>query len=209
MIIQIIGFIAASLTTLSFVPQAIKTWRSRSTDDLSPFMFALFCIGVLSWLIYGIFKQDPPIIIANFVTFILAGIIMYFIIVKTKVRRIAHIGIYVYDLEKMKEFYVDKFSATTSSKYNNPQKNFSSYFLTFSSGAKLELMHNPGIMGSVKDKWQMHVAISVGKKHIVDTLTEKLQKDGVEILSSPRRTNDGYYESVVIDPEGNLIEITE
>jgi len=99
-----LDLLLASLTTISFIPQAVKTWRSRSTDDLSPFMFALFSIGVFSWLMYGVFKKDLPIILANSITFILAGFIMYFILKNRKVCRITHIGIYVNDIENMKSF---------------------------------------------------------------------------------------------------------
>jgi lactoylglutathione lyase len=207
--VQIIGFIAASLTTISFVPQAVKTWHSRSTDDLSPFMFALFCLGVFSWLLYGIFKKDLPIILANSITFILAGLIMFFIIRNRRVCRIAHMGIYVKDLEKMKTFYVDKFSASAGIKYFNNHTKFSSYFLTFTSGAQLELMHIPEFTEAANNNTKLHVAISVGNKKAVNKLTEKLLKNGVEIISMPRITGDGFYESTIRDPEGNQIEITE
>jgi lactoylglutathione lyase len=209
MIVQIIGFIAASLTTISFIPQAVKTWRSRSTDDLSPFMFALFSIGVFSWLMYGVFKKDLPIILANSITFILAGFIMYFILKNRKVCRITHIGIYVNDIENMKKFYVDKFSATSGKIYNNSEKKFSSYFITFSSGAKLEIMHISEFTDGLNSKTQVHFAISVGNKNSVNELTNKLMKNGVKIISMPRTTGDGNYESVICDPEGNQIEITE
>jgi lactoylglutathione lyase len=206
---QIIGFIAATLTTISFLPQAIKTWRTHSTDDLSPLMFALFCAGVFSWLIYGIVIHDTPIILANFITLILAGSIMYFIIRNREMRRISHIGIHVKDLEKMKSFYTEKFSVRASKRYDNPKKRFSSYFLTFSSGAHLELIHISWSDGEINNKNFGHIAISVGNKHSVDIITNSLLKDGVEIISMPRTTGNGFYESLVSDPEGNQIEITE
>lgn len=77
-LVTIIGLMAGSLTTISFLPQVIKTWRSRSAKDLSLSMFLSFSIGVLLWLIYGILLQDLPIIISNLITLILAGTILYF-----------------------------------------------------------------------------------------------------------------------------------
>jgi MtN3 and saliva related transmembrane protein len=77
-IIELIGIVAGILTTISFLPQVIKTWRYRSAKDLSLTMFICFCLGVFLWLIYGIYVNSKPIIIANFVTFILAGTILYF-----------------------------------------------------------------------------------------------------------------------------------
>lgn len=71
-LIQILGLIAGSLTTLSFLPQVIKTYRSRSAKDLSLAMFLVFCIGVMLWIIYGLLKNDTPLIIANLITFLLA-----------------------------------------------------------------------------------------------------------------------------------------
>jgi MtN3 and saliva related transmembrane protein len=77
-IIELIGIVAGILTTISFLPQVIKTWRYRSAKDLSLTMFICFSLGVFLWLIYGIYVNSKPIIIANFVTFILAGTILYF-----------------------------------------------------------------------------------------------------------------------------------
>jgi lactoylglutathione lyase len=207
--LEIIGFIAATLTTAAFVPQALKTWHTRSTDDLSPVMFILFCIGVFGWLVYGIYKHDLPMIFANSLTLILGCFIMYFIIQKKIAYRISHIGLCVHDLEKMKQFYMDKFSAKADKKYRNTKKNFTSYFLTFSSGARLELMHTPGFYKEEENNNRVHLAISVGDNRSIDMLTEKLRKEGVKIVCEPRTTGDGFYESIVCDPEGNRIEITE
>ncbi|MCA2811257.1 MAG: SemiSWEET transporter [Microcystis sp. M090S1] len=77
-IIELIGIVAGILTTVSFLPQVMKTWRYRSAKDLSLTMFICFCLGVFLWLIYGIYVSSKPIIVANFVTFILAGTILYF-----------------------------------------------------------------------------------------------------------------------------------
>ncbi|MBA7582932.1 hypothetical protein ES708_24870 [subsurface metagenome] len=207
-IIQTIGFISAILTTSAFLPQAIKTWRTRSTEDLSPMMFALFFLGIIGWLIYGILRSDLPMILANAITICLAGIIMFFIIRPDNTRKIAHLGLYVNDLENMKDFYVGMFKARAGEKYDNPYKGFSSYFLTFSTGAKLELMHKASIEEpEIKTEWG-HVAISTGSTDAVNSLIEKLRFKGVPVLSEPRYTGDGYYECIVCDPENNLIEIS-
>ncbi len=126
---------------------------------------------------------------------------------------IDHIAIWVNDLENMKQFYVKYFGATTNQKYHNPKKNFNSYFLTFESGARLELMQKPEIPQNLNNTIDQyiglnHFAVSVGSKNNVDELTEKLRNDGYEVIGEPRTTGDGYYESVVFDPEKNRIEIT-
>lgn len=76
--IQILGLAAGSLTTAAFLPQVVKTWRSRSAKDLSLGMFSLFCLGVLLWLIYGLMVQDIPVIAANLVTLMLASTLLFF-----------------------------------------------------------------------------------------------------------------------------------
>ncbi|MEO0468193.1 MAG: VOC family protein [Bacteroidota bacterium] len=127
--------------------------------------------------------------------------------------KIEHLAIWVKDIEKMKHFYESYFSAQAGTLYHNPHKAFTSYFLSFSSGCRLELMHKPSI-ASLSDEngtehlGIIHFAISVGSKEAVDRLTEKIGHDGYTIAGRPRTTGDGYYESVVLDPEGNRIEIT-
>jgi lactoylglutathione lyase len=127
--------------------------------------------------------------------------------------KIEHIAIWSRDIEKLKDFYQHYFQATANEKYFNPKKNFESYFLSFQDGCRLEIMQMPGIPASTNDVHKqfmglIHFAISVGSKDAVDTLTEQLRQDGHEIVGEPRTTGDGYYESVVLDPEGNRIEIT-
>lgn len=127
--------------------------------------------------------------------------------------KIDHIAIWVNDLETMRIFYEKYFEASSNTKYHNPTKNFSSYFLSFKSGARLELMQKPEIpqnLNSAIDQYigLNHFAMSVGSKENVDTLTETLRKDGYKIIGEPRTTGDGYYESVTLDPEQNRIEIT-
>ena len=127
--------------------------------------------------------------------------------------KIEHIAIWAKDIEKLKNFYTNYFQARAGLKYFNAKKNFESYFLSFDSGCRLEVMQMPGIPESKNDALQqftgiIHFAISVESKEIVDTLTERLRNDGYKIVGEPRTTGDGYYESVVLDPEGNRIEIT-
>ena len=125
--------------------------------------------------------------------------------------RIEHIAIWVQDLEKMRSFYLKYFPVASNEKYTNSSKHFSSYFLSFEQGARIELMHRTGIIDK-GDQGQhyglAHFAISLGSKDQVDELTERLRQDGHSIMGEPRITGDGYYESVIADPEGNLIELT-
>ncbi|WP_295200777.1 VOC family protein [uncultured Chryseobacterium sp.] len=126
---------------------------------------------------------------------------------------IDHIAIWVDDLERMREFYVTYFQMVSNEKYMNPKKGFTSYFLTFGeSKIRLELMNRADITEEPYNrglhKGIAHLAVSVGDKKAVDLLTERLRADGYEIVGEPRTTGDGYYESVVLDPEGNHIEIT-
>lgn len=127
--------------------------------------------------------------------------------------KIEHIAIWTSDLEKMKDFYLHFFELESNEKYYNPKKQFSSYFLSFKKGARIELMHRPDISEFMDKKdtnlGLAHFAISVGSKEKVDTITETIRKNGFKVIGEPRTTGDGYYESVIADPEGNLIEITE
>jgi len=126
--------------------------------------------------------------------------------------KIEHLAIWVTDIEEMRSFYEKYFNAKAGEKYVNTKKNFTSYFLSFLEGTRLELMHKPEIAAVQKQGNNrlgiIHFAISIGSKDKVDSLTEGLRKDGFEIVGEPRTTGDGYYESVVLDPEGNQIEIT-
>lgn len=127
--------------------------------------------------------------------------------------RMEHIAIWAEDLESMKLFYTEFFHMQCSEKYVNKLKGFSSYFLSFEDGARIEIMHRPDILKQPGKKDSTfgltHIAISVGSKEVVDQLTEKIRNKGFRVHGEPRTTGDGYYESVVLDPEGNLVEITE
>lgn len=126
---------------------------------------------------------------------------------------IDHIAVWVADLEKMKDFYTFYFGGIPGQKYFNPKTQFSSYFISFDTGCRLELMHRPSLVKTDKNErfnqlGIVHFAISAGSEEEVDTLTEKLREAGYGIIGEPRTTGDGYYESVALDPEGNQIEIT-
>ena len=126
---------------------------------------------------------------------------------------IHHIAVWVADLEKMKNFYVKYFHCTSNDGYTNPKTSFTSYFLTFGDGIKLELMEMPSVAETKNriDKQFLglaHIAVSVGSKAHVDQLTDQLVQDGFALASAPRTTGDGYYESCIFDPEFNRIEIT-
>jgi lactoylglutathione lyase len=128
--------------------------------------------------------------------------------------RIAHVAIWTADLDRLVAFYSRYFGAAAGAKYINPRRRFESYFLTFDDGARLELMRIPALRDvapageGVEDAGLAHLAISTGSESAVDELTEKLRRDGHRIVAEPRRTGDGYYESIALDPDGNRIEIT-
>ncbi len=126
---------------------------------------------------------------------------------------IEHIAIWTPDLERLKIFYETYFGAQSGEKYTNPAHQFESYFLTFASGPRLELMHMATIPASQNDPNRqftglIHLAFAVGSEAAVDALTERLRRDGYRVVDSPRRTGDGYYESVIFDPDHNRVEIT-
>lgn len=126
--------------------------------------------------------------------------------------KIEHVAIYVQDLERMKGFYETYFSATSNEMYHNLKTGLQTYFLSFEGGTRLELMARPDSCQQEKSYFRegfTHLAFSVGSKALVDRLTSRLEKDGFKVISGPRVTGDGYYESCVLDPENNQIEITE
>lgn len=126
--------------------------------------------------------------------------------------RIEHIAMYVTELEKTKEFFVKYFNATPNEGYHNKTSDFRSYFLSFDDGARLEIMNKPKMEDVEKTLTRtgyIHIAFSLGSKEAVDELTAQIKNDGYEVISGPRTTGDGYYESCIIGIEGNQIEITE
>ncbi|MBO0446898.1 VOC family protein [Enterococcus ureilyticus] len=125
--------------------------------------------------------------------------------------KIEHIGLWVADLEKMRTFYETYFNAHSSALYHNKKTSFQSYFLTFTDGAILEIMRRDDVVQHLSENEGLgfaHLAISLGSKDSVDNLTNILVTEGYELLSPARTTGDGYYESVVADPEGNRLELT-
>lgn len=126
--------------------------------------------------------------------------------------KIEHIAMYVTDLERAKEFFETYFGAKSNSGYHNKTTDFRSYFLSFDDGARIEIMKKPDMDDADKTLTRtgyIHIALSVGSRERVDALTAQLKQDGYEVVSGPRTTGDGYYESCIIGVEGNQIEITE
>lgn len=125
--------------------------------------------------------------------------------------RIEHIAMYVNDLEATRDFFIKYFHATPNAGYHNETTGFQSYFLNFDDGARLEIMKKPVMQDDAKDLTRtgyIHIAFSLGSKEAVDALTERMKQDGYEVVSGPRTTGDGYYESCIVGIEGNQIEIT-
>ena len=128
--------------------------------------------------------------------------------------KLEHVAIYTKDLEALRSFYTKYFQAVSNDLYVNPRKGFRSYFLSFSGGARLELMQMESIPDSLNDPIAqstgiIHIAFSLGSRNAVDRMSEQLRGDGFRILDGPRQTGDGYYECAFLDPDGNRIEITE
>lgn len=122
--------------------------------------------------------------------------------------KIEHIGLWVKDLEKMKEFYNRYFDSVSNDLYHNQTTGFRSYFLSFESGCRLELMNKASLSEQAADVFgYAHIAITIGDKQAVDDKVAQLTADGYLLLNGPRTTGDGYYEAVIQDPEGNLIEL--
>lgn len=125
--------------------------------------------------------------------------------------KIEHAAIYVDDLERTREFFIKYFDAGSNEMYHNQRTGFRSYFLSFGDGARLEIMSRPDTAGMEKPLTRTgfaHIAFSVGGREQVDDLTARLREDGYRVVSGPRTTGDGYYESCILDLEGNQIEIT-
>ncbi len=125
--------------------------------------------------------------------------------------RIEHIAMYVNDLEAAKDFFIKYFNGISNDGYHNEKTDFRSYFLTFEDGARLEIMSKPFMEDEEKSlnrTGYVHIAFSVGSKEDVECLTEKMRNDGYDVISGPRTTGDGYYESCIVGIEGNQIEIT-
>ncbi|PWT76510.1 MAG: glyoxalase [Bacteroidetes bacterium] len=125
-----------------------------------------------------------------------------------------HAAIWTNNLELLREYYVKYFGARSNDKYTNPSRGFQSYFLTFESGARLELMSMPGIPENKNDAKKdqylgiIHLAFGVHTVEEVDEKARELKEAGFPILSGPRKTGDGYYEFETLDPDNNRLEVT-
>lgn len=126
--------------------------------------------------------------------------------------RIEHIAIWTEDVERAKDFYVTFFGGEANQPYHNLKTGFNSYFIRFATGARLEIMNRPEVnRGEAVNHFPVgyaHLAFAVGNREEVDALTWRIREAGYSVLSEPRTTGDGYYESCVADPDGNQVEIT-
>jgi len=127
--------------------------------------------------------------------------------------RIEHIAIWTGDLERLKSFYENWFGAKSDDKYTNSAKGYKSCFLNFASGARMEIMKRVDIVSSAAEEsvplaGYAHTAFSMGSREGVDEMTGRMREAGVKVVDGPRTTGDGYYESVILDPDGNRVEIT-
>ena len=123
-----------------------------------------------------------------------------------------HIAMYVNDLEGARAFFEKYFGATANDQYHNPRTGLRTYFLTFDGGARLEIMSRPGMDDTEKTLMRtgyVHISFKLGSRETVDALTARLKADGYQVVSGPRVTGDGYYESCVVAIEGNQVEICE
>ncbi|MDP4262300.1 MAG: VOC family protein [Bacteroidota bacterium] len=125
-----------------------------------------------------------------------------------------HIAIWTGNLEELKDYYVKYFDGLPDEKYTNETNQFHSYFLSFKSGARLEIMSMPGIPDNKNDrvvtqhKGIIHLAFGVDTIQEVEEKAKQLRADGFTILSGPRKTGDGYYEFETLDPDDNRLEVT-
>ena len=126
--------------------------------------------------------------------------------------RIDHIALFCRDLEGMRQFFIDHFSAVSNEQYYNPKTGLRTYILSFpDGGARLEIMQRPDTVDSDPSRQCIgyaHISIAEGSKQAVDSKTSELSEAGYSVVSGPRTTGDGYYESCIIGPEGIQIEIT-
>jgi lactoylglutathione lyase len=126
---------------------------------------------------------------------------------------IEHVAIWTTDIERCQRFYSTYFGAIVEGRYRNHAKGFESCFLRFAHGPRMEIMKTTKLSPlvfepGVQRMGLTHIALSVGSEQAVDGLVQRLRNDGFSILDGPRRTGDGYYECVILDPDGNRLEIT-
>lgn len=124
--------------------------------------------------------------------------------------KIDHIAVYVTNLELMRDFYKTYFEAESGEGYHNPKTGLKTYFLSFKGKARLELMCRPEAASRLNEPYALgytHLSFQLESREHVNTLTNRLEANGFTVLSQPRVTGDGYYESCVLDPENNQIEL--
>lgn len=124
--------------------------------------------------------------------------------------KVDHIAIYVRNLEDAKNFYVKYFNAKPNNKYHNPKTLLETYFLSFDSDTRIEIMTRPNLKDMSVEPFRaglIHLAFKLGSKELVNAKVEQLKLDGYQIITTPRTSGDGYYEACISDGEGNFIEI--
>jgi lactoylglutathione lyase len=203
----LIGYTAVAVGATFMLPQVLKSWKTKRVDDLSLVSVILYFANSALWLAYGILIAAWPLIFANALALVISivqGILkLKYRLQPVSVARIEHAAAWVSDLERARTFYERWFSATSGAKYSSLKRNFTSYFLSLGSGTRLELMTSPG-----EAPRHAHLALSVGSRDAVDRLVKEMHAAGVCIVGAPRITGDGYYEALVTDSEGNILELT-
>lgn len=126
--------------------------------------------------------------------------------------KINHIGIWTNQLEEMRDFYLTFFNGTANEKYVNPKKGFESYFIRFEDLTAIEIMRKTSVKTTKNNPAEeyiglAHFSFSLGSEEAVNNLTNHLREEGYQVLSEPRTTGDGFYESSILDPDNNRIEI--
>ena len=127
---------------------------------------------------------------------------------------IDHVAIWTAQLEKLKEYYIKYFNGLANEKYLNKERHFESYFISFESGTRLELMQMPGIPQNLNDPVEkqylgiIHLSFNMGNMELVNKKYYELMNDGFRILREPRKTGDGYWEFETLDPDNNRIEVS-
>ena len=179
-----------------FETHAVDPADTVYIDDLKPNVDAAVALGM-----HGIVFTDPPALRNELVK--LGLLAPRVLIDQVQSVQIDHSAAWVTDLERARAFYERWFKATPGPQYSSSTHDFKSYFLSLGSGARLELMASPA-----ESPRPAHLALSVGSRDAVDHLIKEMQAEGVRVVSPPRLTGDGYYEAVIADSEGNLLEIT-
>ena len=127
---------------------------------------------------------------------------------------IDHVAIWTSQLERLKDYYVKYFNGRSNEKYLNKERHFESYFISFESGSRLELMQMPGIPQNLNDTVEkqyqgiIHLSFGVENMNMVNDKLTELSKDGFKIIRGPRKTGDGYWEFETLDPDNNRIEVS-